>query len=235
MTTTISEIRLCPYCIKEYISLIRTSRSYYSGDVKYFTDGFNSLKPYEKVLGCCPYCHGFLWPDKIKKIKEIHWSSIKHKELAFEKSNGFVHVIAMVKSAWRTREEEKTIRIIAWHYFSRIGTDNFFATHFSGHPSYTSDGYYIIHNPAPYMQSNRIALLDLLDESNLRDGIMKAELYRHLCKFFQSIKLLEQCKKMLKNKTDLSIRSNEIYGYKKWMDTIMNFSKYDISEVIQEI
>lgn len=158
-------------------------RSHNTIGASFYTDGSISGPMYSQFgrLISCPYCDGIFWPDEMDVIEEVQdYKFFKDKKWSKIESSFWVSYMAAVEEkVWRNLEEEKTVRIRAWHQFNLNASKNI-----NSGGAEEGKGSWDHH-------SNLNALIKLLDDRSDEERLMKAEANRNTGDFDAATSLLE--------------------------------------------
>lgn len=181
MTSYYVQIMQCHLCKREFAHLATGSGNTFGA--AFYTDGSIQAPMYAEGdrLVRCPHCRKWLWLDEALPTRLINdyeyfdqVGGIQKKfPLASSALFGESIVEALHSRPWRTRADEKYLRLRAWWYFNHLKPSE--CTRF-----------------AEDVRNNRAALRDLLDETDEYERILKAEALRHSGSFAEATAVLHQ-------------------------------------------
>lgn len=197
MTSYRIEIKKCPNCNTEF--LITNLQSNNSFGAKLYTDfSMGPMQDAGDALLTCPSCFKHQWVADVPTLKsmsdsEFHAFDPYDFKGKPERGNYNLHIDssiymkspkgfqehhyedALQQELWKTEAQEKLIRIRAWWSFNNDyreqATEEF--------------------NLSPEQESNLFKILPLLDQNDLVESVMKAEVLRELGQFEECLKQLD--------------------------------------------
>ena len=181
MTSYCVQIMQCHLCTREFAHLAVGSSNTFGA--VFFTDGSIQAPMYDEGdrLAKCPHCRKWLWLDEALPTR------LMDADEYFDNVGGIMHEFPLASSAlfgdsivealhsqpWRTRADEKYLRLRAWWYFNHLEPGE-------------------CKRSAEDVRNNRAALLRLLDETDEYERILKAEALRHSGSFAEATAILHQ-------------------------------------------
>lgn len=183
MTSYWIDIKQCPDCGSEFKAWEVSSCNTFGA--KYYTDGYVKGPMYDagSLLLICPECSKYFWREDVPTLESMSHSKYftKYAENSDKKSprhaawvEGRDYEDMVRQSFWRTKDEERYIRIRAW---------------------WSSNGPYRDESTLEFglsseQKKNLRRLLHLLDTDDPDEALMKAEILRELGQFEECLKLL---------------------------------------------
>jgi hypothetical protein len=166
-------IRECPHC-KAHVVQEETVSGNTIG-ATYWTDGKREAKmlPDHPWLAKCPACQGQFWVDESVEV-DTGFDAAKGKQQVLKPSEK--ELLGFLAGPGLSRDKELYVRGSAWRSANDAWRRNPNAT-----PAFSKD-----------QVQNLKALSDMLDEKELNQRILKAEIARELGEFDECLRLLSQ-------------------------------------------